>query len=196
MSSIKRERGATLIVALVFLVMLALFGLSAYQTSMTDQKSSGNMQARNEALNAAQQAIETTISTPQFVSTPANALPTPNPLITQPSPCGTANVFCSDHDNDGVGDYIVRLQPAPSCVASAIIKVIDLNIANAEDLGCAVGQVQQFGIAGAAVGDSLCANTTWNVTAEAAATTSGAKVTISQGVGIRVGIDDLTGTCL
>ena len=196
MSSLRHERGATLIVALVFLVMLALFGLSAYQTSMTDQKSSGNMQARNEALNAAQQAIETTISTPQFVSTPANALPAANPVITQPSPCGTANVFCSDHDLDGVAEYTVRLQPAPSCVASKIIKVIDLDIANSEDLGCAVGQVQQFGIAGAAVGDSLCANTTWNVTAEAAATTSGAKVTISQGVGIRVGIDDLTGTCL
>jgi hypothetical protein len=196
MSSIRRERGATLIVALVFLVMLALFGLSAYQTSMTDQKSSGNMQARNEALNAAQQAIETAISTPQFVTTPANALPTPTPLITQPAPCGTANVFCSDHDNDGVADYIAQLQPAPTCVGNKIIKVIELDVSVAEDLGCAVGQAQQFGVAGAVPGDSLCANTTWDVTAQANSVTSGAKMTLSQGVGIRISTDDLVGTCL
>ena len=57
MKSLKRQSGATLVVALVILVLLALFGLSAYQTSTTELKSSGNMQARDEALNAAQQAI-------------------------------------------------------------------------------------------------------------------------------------------
>jgi Tfp pilus assembly protein PilX len=183
-----RERGATLVVALVFLVMLALFGLSAYQTSVTDQKSSGNMQARNEALNAAQQAIETTISTQQFVVTPTDAL--------IPRPCVNANVFCSDYDGDGVAEYTVQLQPAPSCVGNKIIKVIELDVANSEDLGCAVGQVQQFGIAGAVAGDSLCANTTWNITAQASSATSGAQMTLSQGVGIRVSVDDLAGTCL
>ena len=188
MRSIKRQRGTTLIVALVILVMLAMLGLSAFQTSNTDLKGSGNVQARNEAMNAAQQAIETTLSTQQFVATPANALPTP---------CGgVANLFCADYENDGVAEYNVRLQPAPTCVGNKVIKVAELNVALTEDLGCAVGQAQQFGIAGAAAGDSLCANTTWDITAEAQSTSNGAKVTISQGVGIRISVDDMASTCL
>ena len=187
MNALKPQSGTTLVVSLIILVLLAFLGLSAYHTSVTDLKSSGNMQARNEALNAAQQAIETAISTPQFVTTPTNALP---------APCGAANVFCSDHDGDGVAEYTARLVPAPSCIGNKVIKVIELNVTDPEDLGCTVGQAQQFGIAGAVGGDSICANTTWNVTAEAKSESSGAKVTVSQGVGIRVGVDDLAGTCL
>ena len=153
MTSRKRERGATLVIALVMLVLLALFGLSGYHTSVTDMKTSGNMQARTEALNAAQEAIETAISTAQFVTDPANALQTP---------CGAPNTFCT----------------------------------NTEDLGCAVGQAQHFGIAGAGGGDSLCASTVWQVTAEASSPVSGAKVTVSQGVGIRIGVDDMASACL
>ena len=187
MTSKKNQSGATLIVALVILVLLALLGLSAFQATTTDLKSSGNMQARNEALNAAQQAVETVISTAQFVTTPADALP---------NPCGAANIFCSDYDGDGVAEYTTQLQPVPSCIGNKAVKMIELNLADSEDLGCSAGQVQQFGIAGAVSGDSLCANTTWNVTAQAQAATGGAKVTLSQGVGIRVGVDDLAGTCL
>jgi Tfp pilus assembly protein PilX len=187
MKSLKLQAGATLITALVILVLLALLGLSAFQTSRTDLQSSGNMQARAEALNAAQQAIETTISTQQFVTSPTNALP---------MPCGAANVFCSDYDRDGVAEYTVRLQPAPACVTNRVIKVIELDVTSTEDLGCAVGQAQQFGIAGAVSGDSLCANTVWEVTAEASSATSGTKLTLSQGVGIRISIDDMAGTCL
>lgn len=184
-----RERGATLVVALIFLVMLALFALSAYQTSLTDLKSAGNMQARSEALNAAQDAIETAISSMQFVATPGNAVP---------NPCGAPNTLCTDYDGDGVAEYKTRLDPAPACIGMKVIKTVELNLGESEDLGCAVGQSQQFGVAGAdlAAGNSLCANTTWNVTAQASAPASGAKVTVSQGVGIRIGVDDMSGACL
>ena len=183
----QHERGATLVVALVMLVLLALFGLSGYHTSVTDMKTSGNMQARTEALNAAQEAIETAISTPQFVTDPANALQTP---------CGAPNTFCSDYNGDGVPEYTVRLAPAPACMTKKMVKVVELNLSDAEDLGCAVGQAQHFGIAGAGGGDSLCANTVWQVTAEASSPVSGAKVTVSQGVGIRIGVDDMASACL
>lgn len=182
-----RERGATLIVALVILTLLALFGLSAYHTSMTDMKASGNMQARAEALNAAQEAIELAISTPQFVTDPANALL---------APCGAANTFCADYNRDGVPEYVVRLVPAPACMTSKVLKVVELNLADSEDLGCAVGQAQQFGVAGAGGGDSLCAATVWQITAEAISPVSAAKVTVSQGVGMRIGIDDMASACL
>jgi Tfp pilus assembly protein PilX len=188
MSPRSRQQGMTLLVALVILALLALLGISAWQTSTTDLRASGNMQARTEALNAAQEAIETVISSSQFVSTPANAVDTP---------CGDANTFCSDYDADGVPEYTTRLTPAPACVAVKVLKMSELDLTSAADVGCVVGQSQQFGVAGASgTGDSLCANTVWQITAEATSASSGAKVTVTQGVGIRVGIDDMAASCL
>ena len=182
------QHGATLLIALIILALLALLGIGAYQTSTTDVKASGNMQARTEALNAAQEAIETVISTSQFVSTPANA-------ITQP--CGSPNTFCSDYNNDGVPEYTTRLTPTPACVAVKVIKVAELDLSSAADLGCVIGQAQMFGVAGGpSAGDSICANTLWQITAESSSATSGAKVTVTQGVGIRIGVDDMTSSCL
>jgi Tfp pilus assembly protein PilX len=188
MISRNRQQGATLLIALVILVLLALLGLGAYRTSSTDLKASGNMQARTEALNAAQETIETVISTNQFVTDPANALATP---------CGEANTFCSDYDADGVAEYTTRLTPAPACVSVKVLKMSELDLSSAADLGCVVGQSQQFGVAGAAGGgDSLCANSVWQITAEASSPASAAKVTVTQGVGIRVGVDDMAASCL
>ena len=188
MISRKRQQGVSLLVALVILVLLALLGLGAYQTSSTDMRASGNMQARTEALNAAQEAIETVISTSQFTTNPANAVETP---------CGgTPNTFCSDYDGDGVPEYTTRLTPAPACVVVKVLKNTELDLTSASDLGCMTAQSQQFGVAGAVTGDSLCANTVWQVTAEASSASSGAKVTVTQGVGIRVGVDEMTASCL
>jgi type II secretory pathway pseudopilin PulG len=189
MRSRSSQRGATLVVALVILVLLALLGLGAYQTSVTDQKASGNMQARTEALNAAQETIETVISSRQFVVDPSNAIATP---------CEGPNTWCSDLNGDGVPEYKTKLLPAPACVTTKVLKVAELDLNSSEDLSCAVGQSQQFGVAGAdtAAGDSLCANTMWEVTAETTAVTGGAKVTVSQGIGLRVGTDEMSGACL
>ena len=189
MTSHSHQRGATLIVALIILVVLALLGIGAFQTSVTDMKASGNMQARTEALNAAQETIETVISSRQFVVDPANA-------ITRA--CEGPNTYCSDFNGDGAPEYRTRLAPAPSCVTMKVVKVVELDLASSEDLTCAVGQSQQFGVAGAdtAAADSLCANTVWQVTAETAAVTGGAKVTVSQGVGLRVAADEMSNACL
>ncbi|HYC46523.1 MAG TPA: PilX N-terminal domain-containing pilus assembly protein [Burkholderiales bacterium] len=187
MSRRSTQRGATLIVALVILVLLALLALGAYNTSTTELRTAGNSQARAEALNAAQEAIETTISTANFTSDPANAITTP---------CG-ANMYCSDLNNDGTADYTTRLTPVPSCVSVKVIKTTELDFSAAEDLTCVTSQSQLFGVAGANTGgDSLCANTMWNVTAETTAAATGAKVTVSQGVGIRIGADETAASCL
>jgi Tfp pilus assembly protein PilX len=189
MIALRRQRGATLVVALVMLTLLALFAYTAHRTTLTDLKTAGNSQARMEALNAAQEAIEIAISTPQFVTSPADAVA---------APCGAPNTLCTDFNNDGVPEYRTQLEPAPACIAMRVIKSVELDLSISEDLGCAVGQGQQFGIAGAdtAASDSLCANTTWHVTAKAAAPVSDATVTVSQGVGIRIGTADMGGACL
>jgi hypothetical protein len=189
MTAVRCQRGATLVVALVMLTMLALFAITAHQTSLTDLKSSGNMQARMEALNAAQEAIETAISTPQFTSTPGDAVP---------NACGAPNTLCTDFNKDGTPEYRTRLEPPPSCIGSKVIKSTELNLADNEDLGCAVGQGQAFGIEGAdaAASDSLCANTTWHLSAKATAPASGATIGVSQGIGIRIGTAEMAASCL
>ena len=185
----RHERGATLVIALIFLIVLTLFALSSYNSAMTDLKSVGNSQARTEALNSAQEAIELALSSPQFTIDPANALP---------NPCGAANTFCTDYDANGTAEYVTKLEPLPACMSMKVIKVPELNLSDAEDLSCAVGQSQQFGIAGAdlAASDSICANTTWQIIAQASSPSSGAKLSVTQGVGIRIGSDDMAGACL
>ncbi len=183
----RRQQGATLLVAMIMLVVLMLFVVSAMNTATTNLKVVGNMQAKNEALTAAQQAIETTLSQPQFITTPANALPVP---------CGAANTLCMNVSGNATPDYTTVLNPAPSCVTVKPIKNTELNLTNSEDLGCSAGQQQQFGVAGAVTGDSLCANTVWEITAQTTGANSGAAVTAVQGVGVRISGDDASTSCL
>jgi len=68
MTPMRSQRGSTLFIGLVMLVILTMFAVSSLNSSTINLKVVGNMQSRSEALNAAQEAIETTISTPQFIA--------------------------------------------------------------------------------------------------------------------------------
>lgn len=186
LSMSRRQRGATLVVALIMLVLLTLFALSSMNTANTSLKLTGNMQAKSEALNAAQETIETAISTPQFIADPANAVI---------NPCSGSNTLCADVTGDGTPEYTTTLVPQPSCVSVKPIKNDALNLSNSEDLGCAAGQQQQFGVAGAVSGDSLCANSIWEVTAQTQSAASSAVVTVRQGVGVRISADESGTSC-
>jgi len=191
----RSQRGTTLIVALIMLVLLTLFAVSSFNTANTNLKVVGNMQQKSEALNAAQQAVETVMSTPQFIANPANAVLTP---------CGSANTLCTDVTGDGVADFTTTLvgpdYPAPphqpTCVSVRPIKNQELVLSNPEDLGCAAGQqVGASGVAGAMTGDSLCANTIWEIRARTVSSSSGATVIVTQGVGVRVSADAAGTSC-
>ena len=182
-----KQRGATLVVALIMLVLLTLFALSAANTSNTNLRIVGNMQERNDAFDAAQLLIETAISSPLFSTNPANALAVP---------CGTANTLCADVNGDGVSEFTAKLNPAPSCITVKPIKTVELTY-TPEDNKCTAGQAQTFGVTGAANTNSLCANSVWELTAEVTSASSGAVVaTVKQGVGIRISTDDMTTSCL
>lgn len=194
MTRMRSQRGATLLVALIMLVLLTLFAISALNTSTTNLKVVGNMQARTEALNAAQQAVETAISTTLFTTSPADAIA---------NPCGTANTLCIDAAGNFVTNpsdpsvlYTVRLTPQPACVYVRSIKTSELNLSLAADRNCVAGQTQQHGVAGAVSGDSLCAYSVWDITAESVAAVSGARVAVTQGIGIRISTDDMATSCL
>jgi Tfp pilus assembly protein PilX len=187
----RSQRGATLLVALIMLVLLSLFAISSLNTATTNLRVVGNMQAKTEALNAAQESIETVISSTQFIATPANAVI---------NPCGAANTICTDIAGNILtsptgAEYTSTLTPQPACVTVKPIKNSELNLTNTEDLGCAAGQQQQFGVAGAVTGDSLCSNTVWEVTVRTVGTNTGTSVTVTQGVGVRISADDAGTSC-
>ena len=180
------QRGATLLVSLIMLVLLTLFAISSMKTANTNLGVVGNMQAKSEATAVAQEAIETVLSSPIFLTNPANAIL---------APCGSANTLCADINSDGTNDYTTVLNPAPKCVTVKPIKISQLDLTIPEDLGCSSGQAQQFGVAGAVTGDSLCSNTVWEITAVTTGASSGASVTLTQGVGSRVSADAAGGAC-
>jgi Tfp pilus assembly protein PilX len=185
--SMRAQRGATLFVGLIMLVVLSLFLVSSLNTSTTNLKAVGNMQTRSEALAAAQETIETVISTPTFISNPANAVP---------APCGALNTTCTDLTGDGVPEFTTTLTPQPACLTARPVKNAELVLTNTEDLGCAAGQQQQFGVAGAVSGDSLCATALWEIKARTVGASSAATTTVTQGVTVRINADNTTTSCL
>jgi Tfp pilus assembly protein PilV len=97
------QRGATLIVGLIMLVLLTVMVTSAFTMSTTNLQSVGNMQFRDDAIAAANKATEQVLSSP-FISTPA---------------AQTINV---DLNNDGTTDYQVDFD-APACVGDHEISI-------------------------------------------------------------------------
>lgn len=195
-TTLRGQAGATLMVTLIMLIMLTLFAVSAMNTSTTNLQVVGNMQTRNEALEAARTAVEKTISSQQFIATPNNAVPTP---------CdGVPNMTCTDANGDGKFEYQTKLDPRPTCVQSRIVKVNELKILTptSDAVACLQAQQQgQFAVAGAqSSGDSLCGETTWEIVA----TTTRYKATeaqndvsfgITQGVAVRIPAIDVPTAC-
>ncbi|MBE0472945.1 hypothetical protein [Rhodoferax sp.] len=75
MNSLRRQRGATLIVGLIMLVLITLMMVSAFMLSGTNLKAVGNMQYRDEAIAAANVAIERVVST-DFMLSPVESTET------------------------------------------------------------------------------------------------------------------------
>ena len=71
MKTLHRQSGATLVTALIFLVIMTLFAVSSINMSTVNFKIVSNMQAQKQIDAAVQDAIEQTISTMnQFTLTP------------------------------------------------------------------------------------------------------------------------------
>lgn len=94
-----RQRGATLIVALIMLALITLLVVNAFTLSSSNLKAVSNMQVREEAVAAANKALEQVIST-NFTS----------PLV--------ANNIEVDINNDGTTDYRVAVA-IPHCIKAA-----------------------------------------------------------------------------
>ena len=95
-----RQRGATLIIALIMIATITLLVVSGFTLSSTNLKSVGNMQVRDESLAAANKALETVIGS-AFTDAPQQQ---------------EINV---DINSDGTNDYTVTVLQ-PSCIRATV----------------------------------------------------------------------------
>lgn len=186
MTLTRRQHGITLVTALIMLLLLTILALTSFSLGNSNLRAVGNMQRREQALAAARQVLEETISSSRFATTPGDAIA---------NPCGAPNVRCVDTDADGKAGIKVTLSPPPSCSKVQPIKNSDLNMSDSEDVGCAVGTNQSFGVAGATDGNSDCDNSVWDVNAVATDAATQATVKVTQGVAIRIARDDVASNC-
>lgn len=98
MTVANKQRGSTLLVALIMLVLMTLIAISAMSSTTNSVQVVGNAQFREEANAAGQQAIERVISSSAFKT----AAPAAQDV---------------DVNGDGVTDYNVTFTPAPSCIS-------------------------------------------------------------------------------
>ncbi len=180
-----REGGATLVVVLVFLVLLALLAINAFLGSTTNLRIVGNMQARSEGEAAAQVAIEQAISSDTFARNPTLAASAPIVV------------------NTGSVSYTVRITPTPTCYRVRIVKNSELDPGTASDAACIRSgtvsmpgmQMPTPGESGHLADNSLCADTEWNIRAEVVDARSGAKVAVNQGAALRMVQSDAINLC-
>jgi Tfp pilus assembly protein PilX len=164
------QRGFVLVVALVMLVILTLLVVSAIRSGNTNLRVAGNMQIKEEAVAAAQQATEQVISVNFTVAPVAQ----------------TINV---DINKDGTVDYVVTV-PTPTCTSSKALQNADLNPLSVADAPCVSSSTAQntglmTGSTPKASGMSWCNLQQWEVEAQVGDAATGASVATHQGVSMR-----------
>jgi Tfp pilus assembly protein PilX len=171
----RSQRGVTLFVAMILLVMIILLAVSSFRISNTNLKVVGSMQGRQEAIASAQAAIEAIISSPYFSEEPATVAATPQ-LI--------------DINNDGTSDFTVTLSPQPTCLRARPTTAAQLDLNNINDRRC-LGSAR----AGAGAISSFCSDTVWEIAANTTDRVTGATTTVRQGVALRVAATDALTAC-
>ena len=190
MTTRKRQSGTVLVIGMIMLVLMTLLAVTSFNLGRGEYQIISNMQFQSEASSAAQMALEEVVSNLNFSTSPANVFATP---------CSGANTICYDTNGDGNNDVVVTIKSRgdtkPVCITSKTIKNSSLNLSNTDDLGCTAGATQTFGVAGASTGDSLCADSVWDVQAEGVDTVTQAKAVITTGLSVRVSTDDISNSC-
>lgn len=191
MNAVRQQRGIALVVSLIILVLMTLLAVTSFNMGKNDLNVMGNMQQRDQASDAAVSVLENTISSTTFMNSPTSA------IIGNCSGANVTNANCFDVNGDGTDDVKVAITPTPSCVMAQVILNSSLNMADPEELGCAVGVSNQSGIAGgsSSTGASLCANTVWELNAVATDLSSGAQSSVSAGAAARTSTDNVAAAC-
>ncbi len=171
---VRRQRGVTLFVALVLLVMVTLLAVSSFRVSNTNLKVVANMQGQGEATAAAQEAIERVISNASFAANPTAVAATP---------------IAVDLNADGTNEYSVRLDPRPICIRSRATNPAELPFTPANE------PCRGSALIGQSILATSCADTIWELTATTKDDVSGAETTVRQGIAMRVSATEAFSAC-
>jgi type II secretory pathway pseudopilin PulG len=191
----RRQRGITLILSLIMLVLLTIMALASFNIGKSSLQVVGNAQQQQQVLNAAQTMVNQVVSSPTFAESPTTVLDNSN----CPSGFGApANSRCVDLYGDGKTVIVVALTPQPTCVKARAVPPSSLTLTlhpRSPDWGCIVQEKQNHAIETLEAADSLCADSLWEINAEATERVSGAKATVAQGVAMRVSMDAVETAC-
>lgn len=190
----RTQQGATLLVALIFLLIFAVMAASALSGSMTSARSIGNSQWRNEAVNAANDAIDRLISSIEFAERASTVTAR---MVEQP--------LHTDVNGDQNPDVVVTFPEVttggttargPRCLRARPVLETSLNPDNPQDTVCYGGADPNgtgVGTADASGGGTtkttdpgMCSNTEWSITVQADDVVTNTSATVTQGVGVRL----------
>lgn len=186
------QRGATVVVALIFLVLMSLFAISAFNSSSNNLRIVGNSQAMQESLSAAQMAVEATISTPEFYQNPLGVAAIP---------------IAVDMNGDGTADYTASLKNSPPrCYRAKPILPSELpaapkNAATVDVWAPCRAPIRSGGtfidseIPATGIDPESCANSEWHVRAEVKDDATQTQVSVNQGVAVIVFGNEVSTHC-
>ena len=168
----RTQRGMTLFVAMIILVMVTLLVVSGFRVSNTNLKIVSSMQGRQEAVASGQAAIEQVLSSSFFSENPAIVASTPIDV---------------DINGDATPDFTVTMG-TPVCLRTA--PVVLSNPPTQLQLDCAGSSRYP-----SATTPTWCSNTIWEVTATTTDRLTAAQTTVRQGVGMTVEITNARSAC-
>lgn len=184
----QREQGMTLLMALIMLIVLTLLALASFNLTQANMQVVTNMQQRDAVFFAARGVLDEVLSSAAFH---ANVGQT---LTQQPGCPQGPNHRCIDSNGDGTNDIVVSAETDPKCVKVKAIKTSDLDIKFEEERKCTT-QEGTHGQENGNKGNSLCADSVWEVQVVAEDNISKAKMTVTQGIGVRVAANTIMTKC-
>lgn len=168
----RSQRGITLILSLIMLMLLTMIGLTTLNIGKGDLQLVDNAQQRSLALDSAQAIIDQVVSSPTFQNAPTTVLDNSNCPASVSAP---SNSRCNDVYGDGRIIVLVTLSPAPRC-----LQAIPISCGG----GLTEDRQDSFGVAGApaSVSSGSCYEALWEISAVATEIKSGAQAVVTQGV--------------
>lgn len=178
----RTQRGSTLVITLIFLALMSLFAISAFNSTGSNLRVVGSTQARQEAISAADAALETVITAVSKAMEDKRLLGFPpdfDPAVIAASPIAV------DIDGDGPADYTVNLS-TPQCFrVSEHTPTIEIT-----KEGVPPDHPEAF-----CLGGNACRDTDWSFSATVTDARTNTTVTIHQGMTIALQVAEASSHC-
>lgn len=174
MRPMPQQKGATLVVSMIMLMVLTVLVVYSIRSGNTNLRIAGNMQRQTEALMATQQVIEQVIEQIKTVDSMA-LIPAQSVAVTNAGATYTVTTN--------------SLGAAGACILEVPVSSADLSPSNPDDVQCFESQDGDRAIKAdgtTTTAPLACKQQHWEVQASVNDATSGTQLTQMQGITIRV----------